>query len=46
MATGERGTNSGTLDSETGFLEAVAVVMRLPLSDAEKADAVRRLLKH
>jgi hypothetical protein len=27
-----------------GFAEAVAAVMRLPLSDAEKAEAVRRLL--
>ena len=27
-----------------GFAEAVQAIMRLPLSDAEKAEAVRRLL--
>jgi hypothetical protein len=29
---------------ETGFASAVAAIMSLPLSDAEKAEAVRRLL--
>ena len=28
----------------TGFADAVASVMALPLSDAEKAEAVRRLI--
>jgi len=40
----ERGTESGTLGGVLGFAEAVAAVMRLPLSDGEKAEAVRRLL--
>jgi hypothetical protein len=41
----ERGTESGTPRADFGFAEAVAAVMRLPLSDAEKAEAVRRLLE-
>jgi len=40
----ERGTESGTLSRDSGFADAVAAVMRLPLTDAEKAEAVRRLL--
>jgi hypothetical protein len=28
-----------------GFADAVAAVMRLPLSDAEKAEAIRRLIR-
>jgi hypothetical protein len=40
----ERGTESGTLGGDSGFADAVAALMRLPLSDGEKADAVRRLL--
>jgi hypothetical protein len=39
------GTQSGTLGGDFRFADAVAAVMRLPLSDAEKADAVRRLLR-
>jgi hypothetical protein len=42
--TEKRGTKSGTLGGDSGFADAVAAVMRLPLSDAEKAEAVRRLL--
>jgi len=38
------GTDSGTVNANSGFADAVAGVMRLPLSDAEKAEAVRRLL--
>jgi hypothetical protein len=38
------GTESGTLSGDSGFADAVAAVMRLPLTDAEKAEAVRRLL--
>jgi hypothetical protein len=41
----KRGTESGTLGGDSGFADAVAAVMRLPLSDAEKAEAVRRLLR-
>lgn len=44
---GERdqgGTKSGTSGGDSGFADAVMAVMRLPLSDAEKAEAVRRLL--
>jgi hypothetical protein len=43
--TDKRGTESGTLGGDSGFADAVAAVMRLPLSDAEKAEAVRRLLR-
>ena len=39
-----RGTQSGTVGDDSVFAEAMAAVMRLPLSDAEKAEAVRRLL--
>ena len=42
--TEKRGTDSGTLGGDSSFADAVAAVMRLPLSDAEKAEAVRRLL--
>jgi hypothetical protein len=42
--TDKRGTESGTVGGDSGFADAVAAVMRLPLSDAEKAEAVRRLL--
>ena len=38
----ERGTESGTLSGN--FANAVASIMALPLTDAEKAQAVRRLL--
>jgi hypothetical protein len=41
-----RGTETGTLHGNSAFAEAVAAVMRLPLSDADKAEAVRRLLGH
>ena len=41
----QRGTESGTLSGDLGFSDAVAAVLRLPLSDAEKAEAVRRLLR-
>ncbi len=40
----ERGTESGTLGSASDSANAVAAMMRLPLSDSEKAEAVRRLL--
>lgn len=40
-----RGTESGTLGGDLGFADAVAAVMQLPLSDSEKAEAVRRLLR-
>jgi hypothetical protein len=30
--------------ADDGFADAVQSIMRLPLSDAEKAEAVRRLL--
>jgi hypothetical protein len=40
----KRGTESGTVGGDSGFADAVAAVMRLPLSDAEKAETVRRLL--
>jgi hypothetical protein len=39
-----RGTESGTLDHGSRFANAGAAVMRLPLSDAETADAIRRLV--
>jgi hypothetical protein len=42
--TKKRGTESGTLGVNSGFADAVAAVMRLPLSDAEKAEAIRRLM--
>ncbi len=42
--TEKRGTESGTLGGDSTFTDAVAAVMSLPLSDAEKAAAVRLLL--
>jgi hypothetical protein len=42
--TEERGTKSGTLARDSSFTAAMAALMRLPLSDAEKAQVVRRLL--
>jgi hypothetical protein len=39
------GTKSGTVDGDSNFANAVVAVMGLPLSDAEKAEAVRRLLR-
>jgi hypothetical protein len=36
------GTGSGTLLRNSGFADAVAAVIRLPMSDAEKAEAIRR----
>ena len=39
------GTESGTLGGVSAFGDAVAAVTRLPLSDAENAEAVRRLLR-
>jgi hypothetical protein len=41
----ERGTNSRTDDVGSGFADAVAAVMRLPLSEVGKVEAVRRLLR-
>jgi hypothetical protein len=41
----KRGTKSGTLGVNSGFADAVAAVTRLPLSDAEKAEAIRRLMR-
>jgi hypothetical protein len=43
--TEKRGTESGTVGGDSGFGEAVAAIMQLPLSDSEKAEAVRRLLR-
>jgi hypothetical protein len=40
-----RSTESGTLFANSAFADAVAAIMRLPLTDVEKAEAVRRLLK-
>jgi hypothetical protein len=40
-----RGAKSGTVSVDLGFSAAVGAVMRLPLSDAEKAEAVRRLMR-
>jgi hypothetical protein len=40
-----RGTKSGKVGGDSGFADAIAAVMRLPLSDAEKAEAVRRLMR-
>jgi hypothetical protein len=42
--TTKRGTDSGTLGDDSSFADAVAAVMRLPLSDAGQAETVRRLL--
>ena len=40
------GQKSGADDRDGGgFAAAVAVIMRLPLSDAEKAEVVQRLLQ-
>jgi hypothetical protein len=39
-----RGTESGTLGGKAGFADAVMAIMRLPLTDAEKGEAVRGLL--
>jgi hypothetical protein len=38
------GAESGAVAHDSGFGVAVAALMGLPLTDAEKADAVRRLL--
>jgi hypothetical protein len=43
--TAKRGTESGTVGADAVFADAVAAVMRLPLCDADKAEAVRRLLR-
>ena len=40
----KRGTESGTPPTDSPFAAALTAVMRLPLTDAEKAEAVRRLL--
>lgn len=37
-------TDAPEAKKESGFGEALALIARLPLSDAEKAEAVRRLL--
>jgi hypothetical protein len=41
-----RGTASGTVGADLDLKAALAMIERLPLSDEEKAQAVRRLLKH
>jgi hypothetical protein len=41
----QRGTEYGTVGGNSGFAEATGSIMQLPLSDAEKAEAVRRLLR-
>ncbi len=38
------GATAGGSATGTGFADAIAAIMRLPLSDDEKAEAVRRLL--
>ena len=43
--TEKRGTESGTVGGDSGFAEAIASIMKLPLSDVEKAEALRRLLR-
>jgi hypothetical protein len=44
-AVDKRGTESGTVGGDWNFADAAAAIMRLPLSDIEKAEAVRRLLR-
>jgi hypothetical protein len=41
----ERGTELGRVGDDSGFAEACAVIIQLPLSGAEKAEAIRRLLR-
>jgi hypothetical protein len=44
--TRKTGAAKGAADRRnSGFAEAIQAILSLPLSDAEKADAVRRLLK-
>jgi hypothetical protein len=43
--TAKRGTESGTVGGDSGFKEAIAAIMQLPLSNGEKAEAVRRLMR-
>ena len=43
--TDQPGTESGTVGGDLGFVEAIASLMQLPLSDGEKAEALRRLLR-
>jgi hypothetical protein len=41
------GAVKGAADSaDSGFTAAISAIMSLPLTDAEKAEAVRRLLNH
>jgi hypothetical protein len=40
----KRGTESGTDRDDFGFAAAIAAIMALPLTDTEKAEAVRRLV--
>jgi hypothetical protein len=41
---GQGAAKSAANASKSGFSDAVRAIMALPLTDAEKADAVRRLL--
>jgi hypothetical protein len=41
----KRGTESGTVGGNPAFVESIVAIMRLPLSDAEKAEAIRNLLR-
>jgi hypothetical protein len=45
LTSAERGTESGTVGDDRSFAEACAAIMQLPLSDTEKAEAIRRLLR-
>jgi hypothetical protein len=40
---GKGGTESGTVGTNCKLVESIVAIMRLPLSDAEKAEAVRNL---
>jgi hypothetical protein len=50
VSTEKRGISAGRAakcavsGANTSFVHGIAMIMRLPLSDDEKADAVRRLL--
>jgi hypothetical protein len=41
----KRGAESGAVECNSAFTDAIAAIMRLPLSDEEKAEAVRRIMR-
>ena len=41
----KRGTESGTVGGVSSLFEAIIALVRLPLSDFEKADSLIRLLR-